>query len=177
MHVTVTIVLCIQVLFLLSILLTDKDTLQIVFFLIKCYQTIVLPYKEYIWKNCLTFIQLVSRNRKASKHYSQSITHKAFSLDLCMLETVQLNLVACAQSSLPVFISPQSSSVRSPLTGNAHALGTRLDITKFLLVTLKEQPSSQGFSFEEYRLFCTLNLHFTQNNRLMLPTTYLYYIF
>ena len=124
-----TIVLCIQVLFLLSILLTDKDTLQIVFFLIKCYQTIVLPYKEYIWKNCLTFIQLVSRNRKASKHYSQSITHKAFSLDLCMLETVQLNLVACAQSSLPVFISPQSSSVRSPLTGNAHALGTRLNLT------------------------------------------------
>ena len=64
------------------------------------------------------------------------------SLLICTcLETVIL--VACAQSNFPT----QASSVRSPLTGNAHALGTRLDLTSFLLMTLQQQPSSQDTGY------------------------------
>ena len=80
------------------------------------------------------------------------------SLLICAcLETV-IDIVRMRTIRPSVFYFSQASSVRPPLTGNAHALGTRPDLMNFFLVTLQQRPSFQRFSFEQYKLFCKLSL-------------------
>ena len=116
-------------------MLTDKDTPRIVFIQMKCYQTSGLSYREYIWKienawHSISWHQEIGRRA--------SITHKDFSFDLCMFRNSYWPCSHAHNQTFRFFYFPQASSVRPPLKGNAHARGTRRDLTSFLLVTLQE---------------------------------------